>query len=114
MKVLFDENIPAPLRRYLTGHSVDTVKDRGWEGIRNGLLLDRAEDNGYELLITADQGIRHQQSLAGRQLAVLVLLSNSWPRIRFVTKDILTTVNRMAAEDLIELPIRQSGAITEF
>ena len=114
MKVLFDENIPAPLRYHLTGHSVDTVQDRGWEGIRNGLLLDRAEDNGYELLITADQGIRHQQTLGGRQLAVLVLLSNSWPAIRHVTKDILSTVNRMTAGDLIELPVRQSGVITEF
>ena len=114
MKVLFDENIPAPLRHHLTGHSVDTVQDRGWEGIRNGLLLDRVEDNGYELLITADQGIRHQQTLSGRQLAVLVLLSNSWPAIRHVTKDILSTVNRMTAGDLIELPVRQSGVITEF
>ena len=114
MKVLFDENIPAPLRHHLTGHSVDTVQDRGWEGIRNGLLLDRVEDNGYELLITADQGIRHQQTLGGRQLAVLVLLSNSWPAIRHVTKDILSTVNRMTAGDLIELPVRQSGVITEF
>ena len=114
MKVLFDENIPAPLWHHLTGHSVETVQDRGWEGIRNGLLLDRAEDNGYELLITADQSIRHQQTIAGRQLAVLVLLSNSWPRIRLVTKDILTTVNRMAAGHLVELPIRQSGVITEF
>ena len=114
MKVLFDENIPAPLRHHLTGHSVETVQDRGWEGIRNGLLLDRAEDNGYELLITADQSIRHQQTIAGRQLAVLVLLSNSWPRIRNATKDILATVNHMDAGDLIELPIRRSGAITEF
>ena len=40
----------------------------------NGELLDIAESEGYELLITTDQNIRHQQNLAGRRLAVIVLL----------------------------------------
>ena len=54
MKVLFDENIPAPLRHHLSMHTVDTVQARGWHGIRNGLLIDSAEADDYELLITAD------------------------------------------------------------
>ena len=39
----------------------------------NGDLLDIAESEGYELLITTDQNMRHQQDLAGRRLAVIVL-----------------------------------------
>ncbi|MDE2802715.1 MAG: hypothetical protein OXN15_01235 [Chloroflexota bacterium] len=44
-------------------------------------MLDRAESEGFDLLITADQSMRHQQNLAGKRLAVVVLLSNRWPRI---------------------------------
>ena len=29
MKILFDQGTPAPLRRYLAGHSVDTAYERG-------------------------------------------------------------------------------------
>ena len=48
----------------------------------NGDLLDIAESEGYELLITTDQNIRYQQNLAGRRLAVIVLLSGAWPYAR--------------------------------
>ena len=45
-------------------------------------LLDAAEQAGYDVLITTDQNLHYQQNLAGRQLALVVLLSTSWPRIR--------------------------------
>ena len=61
MKILFDQGAPAPLRRYLVGHSVDTAYERGWSDLRNGDLLARAEMDGYELLITTDQNMRYQQ-----------------------------------------------------
>jgi hypothetical protein len=82
MRILFDQGTPVPLRRHLTGHVVDTVFERGWSTLSNGELLDVAEHEGYELLITTDQHLRYQQHLANRQLAVLVLLSTSWPRIQ--------------------------------
>lgn len=74
--------------------------------MRNGLLLDQAEADGYELLITADQSIRFQQTLAGRQLAVLVLSSNSWARIKYVTGDILAAISDVHVGMVVELPIR--------
>ena len=55
MKILFDQGTPAPLRRHLAGHSVDTAYERGWSDLPNGDLLDSAELDGYELLITTDQ-----------------------------------------------------------
>ena len=106
MNILFDENIPAPLRHHLTGHSVDTVQARGWHGMRNGLLLDQAEVDGYDLLITADQSIRFQQTLAGRELAILVLSSNSWARIKYAAGDILAAIADMDVGMVKELPIR--------
>ena len=70
MKVLFDQGTPVPLRRSLSGHTVDTAFELGWATLRNGDLLDRAEAEGYDLLITTDQQLRHQQNLFGRRLAI--------------------------------------------
>ena len=95
MKILFDQGTPAPLRRHLAGHSVDTAYERGWSDLPNGDLLDSAELDGYELLITTDQNIRYQQNLGGRQLGVLVLRSTSWPRIQLRIEEIQAVVDRM-------------------
>ena len=81
-EILFDQGTPVPLRRHLPEHSVDTASELGWSTLRNGALLDRAEQNGYDLLITTDQSIPYQQSLIGRRIGVLILRPNSWPRIR--------------------------------
>ena len=43
MKVLFDVNVPRPLRRHLTGHQVTTSQERGWAELRNGDLIAAAE-----------------------------------------------------------------------
>ena len=81
MKILFDQGAPAPLRRYLVGHEVQTAYERGWSDLSNGDLLRAAEDAGYQLFLTTDQNLVYQQNLRGRQIAIVVLLSTSWPRI---------------------------------
>ena len=64
MKLLFDQGTPAPLRRHLHGHSVDTLAEKGWSEKGNGELLDLAEREGYDVLVTTDQSQPHQQNLA--------------------------------------------------
>ena len=81
MRILFDHGIPKQLRRQLFGHDVGRAIEHGWDTLANGVLLDRAEEAGYEVLITTDQGIRHQQNMANRKIAVVVLLNTAWPRI---------------------------------
>ena len=75
MKILLDHGTPRPLRRELLGHSVDTAADKGWDRLANGDLIDSAEQDGYEILITTDRNMKHQQNLVGRRLAIIVLLS---------------------------------------
>ena len=77
MKILFDRGTSRPLRNFLPGHTVDTSALKGWSELSNGELLDIAKSEGYELLITTDQNLQHQQSLVGRRLAVIVLRSGS-------------------------------------
>ena len=64
MKLLFDQGTPAPLRRHLHGHSVDTLAEKGWSEKGNGELLDLAEREEYDVLVTTDQSLPHQQNLA--------------------------------------------------
>ena len=82
MKVLFDQGTPVPLRRHLHPHEVDTAAEKGWSSLQNGELLARAEEAGYEVLVTTDQHLRYQQKLTGRKLRIVVLMSTSWPRSR--------------------------------
>lgn len=70
MRILFDQGTPGPLRRHLTEHTVDTAFERGESNLRNGELLDHAEMDGYQLLVTTDQSLRYQQNLTGRNLAI--------------------------------------------
>jgi len=81
MKILLDECVPAPMQSLLNNHACTTVQAKGWSGIRNGDLLQRAEAE-FDLFITSDQNIRYQQNLAGRSIAILELSTNDIGRIR--------------------------------
>ena len=39
----------------------------------NGELLTLAEENGFDVLLTADANIKSQQNLSNRKIAILVL-----------------------------------------
>ena len=105
MSVVFDQGTPAPLRRHLAGHVVYTAFECGWSSLENGELLDAAEGDGYAVLITTDHNLKHQQHLAGRQLAVIVLLSTSWPRIQSWVSEIQAAINAIGSGGYVEIPI---------
>lgn len=105
MKILFDQGTPAPLRRYLPGHTVETAYERGWSKLSNGDLLAQAEQDNYALLITTDQNLRYQQNFAGRQIAIVVLLSTSWPRIQQQTEQIQRIVDEIQPGEYQEISI---------
>ena len=105
MKILFDQGTPRPLRHSLAEHSVDTASERGWSDLDNGDLLEAAEDEGYDLLITTDQKIRHQQDLSNMNIAIMVLLSTAGPLIQQKVDDISAAVNDMGPGELKEIAI---------
>jgi hypothetical protein len=82
MHVLFDQGTPVPLRKFLQNHQVETAFERGWAALKNGELLDRAEQFNFEVFITTDQNLCFQQNLVERKIAIIVLSSTSWPRIQ--------------------------------
>lgn len=80
MRILFDNGTPNPIARSLAGHEVAFARRIGWHQLKNGELLRKAEDAGYQLLLTSDKNMRHQQNLAGRKIAIVVLGNQQWPQ----------------------------------
>lgn len=73
MKVLLDNCVPRPFLRHLPGHAVLHCSHVGWERLSNGKLLTAAENAGFQAIVTVDQGIRFQQDMTGRQIAIICL-----------------------------------------
>ena len=73
LRVLLDERVPERLRTaFSADFPVETVRCRGWTGLRNGDLL-RAAEEPFDALVTVDKRLRFQRNVASRQLAVVVL-----------------------------------------
>ena len=47
---------------------MDRSAERGWELLENGELIQRAEEEGYEVIVTTDQGMRYQQDLGWQEV----------------------------------------------
>lgn len=92
MKILFDQGTPAPLRRALAEHEVDTAFEKGWDQLKKGELLAIAILNGYEVLISTDQSLRHQHDLRRIRLGIVILMTTSWPRINRNTSSVARAV----------------------
>jgi hypothetical protein len=80
LKVLFDQNAPRPLTRFLVNHQVIRAAELDWSELKNGDLLRAAEEAGFEVLVTADRNLAYQQNLKDRKLAIVVLPSGNGPR----------------------------------
>ena len=73
MKILLDHNLDRRLKNYLTEYETTTTQEQDWADVLNGELLTLAEENGFDVLLTADANIKNQQNLANRKIAILVL-----------------------------------------
>ena len=91
-----------PLRQLLSGHSVSTAYEMGWSELANGDLLAAAEAD-FDALVTTDQNLRYQQDLTGRRLAILVLPTTSWPRIRAHEEQVVAAINALRPGEIVEL-----------
>jgi hypothetical protein len=78
MHILFDHGTPSGISRALQGHIVKEARAQGWDTLSNGDLLKAAEEAGFEVLLTTDTNLPHQQNLKGRKLAIVILSKNRW------------------------------------
>ena len=73
MRLLLDENLPKKLKLDFPEHEIFTVRDRGWNGIKNGKLLELMVANGFHSLLTFDKNLQYQQNFQRYTLTVFVL-----------------------------------------
>jgi hypothetical protein len=108
LRIVFDKNVPVGVRRFLSEHEVRTFVEMQWHPqLENGELLRVAEASGFDVMVTSDQNIRHQQNLTGRKLALVVLGSNIWPVVRDHGAAIAAKVAAAApgSYEFIEMPL---------
>ena len=74
MRVLLDEDLPIRLRHHFV-ESVEaiTVDYQGWKGVQNGALLRKAVEADFDVFVTIDQGVPHQQNIEVLQIGVVVI-----------------------------------------
>jgi predicted nuclease of predicted toxin-antitoxin system len=105
MKILFDQGTPVPLEVPLSTHQVETAAERGWSDLSNGDLLNQAESEGFEALVTTDQNLQYEQNLSGRSIAILVLTRASWPKIQGKISEVRAAVDGLESGDYVEVEI---------
>ncbi|MEM9558130.1 MAG: DUF5615 family PIN-like protein [Acidobacteriota bacterium] len=107
-RVLLDENVPRKLK-WLLDAEVLTVPERGWGGIKNGELL-RLAALSFDVLVTMDRGIVHQQNLAGLELSLVVLIapSNDIDDLSPMVPEIMAALSRAAPGKVIHVGSRKS------
>lgn len=101
MKVLLDECLPKKLKTQIVADLVQTVPEAGWAGTQNGELLRLAEQD-FDVLVTNDQNIEHQQVISRFDLAFIVLVAP--------TNDIVDLLPLMPELNRI-LPATEAGTI---
>jgi hypothetical protein len=108
MLILFDHGTPRGIARALQGHTVKEARAQGWDTLSNGDLLKAAEDAGFDVLLTTDKNLRHQQNLQGRKLAIVVLNKSRWSLVRTALVDIAAAVSaaKPGTYTLVDIPAR--------
>ncbi|AQG80588.1 hypothetical protein [Spirosoma montaniterrae] len=104
MNVLLDEQIDVRMKLALQEFSACTVQDKGWLGVKNGVLRERLNQEGFRFFITADKNIPFQQNLTLTNFTIILLDTPTllWPhQQQFIPK--LTTLLTLPPETLVKI-----------
>ena len=105
MRLLLDENLPKRLKQDFSEHEIFTVRDKQWNGIKNGELLQLLIDNSFDALLTYDKNLQHQQNFLKYTITVFVLTAhiNQYKELTKLTPKIKEYLNsgQMPIEPII-------------
>lgn len=104
MKIFLDHCVPKRLLRLLAEHEVKTAYQMGWAAKKNGELLKLVESE-FEVFVTVDQNLRHQQNLASSSLKVIVLVAatNQYDNLAPLILQVKVALTSLAPGDVIEI-----------
>jgi len=105
MRVLLDENLDVQLKPLFDPEfQVVTVRERRWHGVKNGALLRDAEAE-FDVLVTMDKKLRHQQNLSGIRLGIVVIRarSNAFRDVEGVMPRVNEVIRRIRPGEVVEV-----------
>jgi hypothetical protein len=84
---------------------VETAYERKWNTLTNGELIRAAEAEGFQVFVTTDRNLKYQQNLIGRRIAIVVILSTSWPKMQPKAEAIAAVIAGAAPGTYSEFPL---------
>ncbi|WP_207433603.1 DUF5615 family PIN-like protein [Sabulibacter ruber] len=103
MKLLLDENLPKRLKLDFEEHEIYTVWDKGWNGKKNGELMQLLLAEDFDALLTFDRNLQFQQNFTKYAVPVLVLAA---PDNTYITlKALVPALKEVLATPLVPGPI---------
>lgn len=96
MRLLLDENLPKRLKNDFDDHEIYSVRDKGWNGIKNGQLLQLMVENDFHALLTFDKNLQHQQNFQKYTITVFVLsaFNNTYPELTKLSSKVHEYLNK--------------------
>lgn len=101
MKIIIDECVPSIVKR-IPDRDIVSVQEMGWAGIKNGELLKLVSAQ-FDVFITSDKNLRHQQNLSTIELTVILLPSNQVPVVRSLLPKIDDALDQTQGANFIEI-----------
>jgi predicted nuclease of predicted toxin-antitoxin system len=82
MRILLDECVHSKVGKALSSHTVQTVQEAGWRGVKNGELL-RIAATKFEVFITSDKNLEYQHHVDTLPIPVITIAThgNMWEDI---------------------------------
>ncbi|MBI3509343.1 MAG: DUF5615 family PIN-like protein [Bacteroidetes bacterium] len=105
MLLLLDENLPKKLKNDFPGHEVFSIKEHGWNGLKNGILMQKLIENKFSALITFDKNLQHQQNFKKYPITVFVLSAriNKYSVLTKLSPQILDHLSRPLLPGPVEI-----------
>lgn len=102
MRIILDECVPNIVKRALPDRNIVTVQEMGWGGIKNGKLLKLISQE-FDVFITSDKNLKHQQNLDGLNISIVVLPSNQVPVVKRLVPTIDEALANVSPPELVEI-----------
>jgi hypothetical protein len=107
---VIDESVPRRFAQLLRDSGCDVINfPRAWKGLKNGALLGRLEAEGYACLLTSDRNIRHQQTIMGRRIGLIVLPAQRFEDLRPYRLMVVDALRTIAEGAVVEIPKRATS-----
>lgn len=106
MRLLLDECIDRRLAREFKDHTVKTVPQMGWAGVKNGRLISLAEKE-FEVFVTVDQNLSFQQKLSKFDIAIIILNAptNKLSTLKLLVPRVLSILQKIERRQTITVSL---------